>query len=370
MGVDSTNVASGRGRNSIRISTQKTYNHGLVILDLAHMPAGQCGTWPAFWMLGPNWPNNGEIDIIEGVNSQTQNSMTLHTNAGCSIESTGAFAGTLETSNCDVNAPNQATNAGCSIESQDTNSYGTGFNANGGGVYATEWTSQAINVWFFPRNAIPSDLSSGSPDPSNWGLPQAQFTGACDIDEHVLDQQLVFDITFCGDWAGNVWSTDATCAPKAATCNDFVQNNPSAFQDTYWLINSLQVFTDNGAAPGPNAPASSVSTATPTSPIASFTTPASTFTRITSSAITPSQTPAQPTTFSTVNTYAPSTPVYITSTAASAPTWPAASWTPGSWSTVGGGNWDGNGWQGGNGNGYNGGHGNNGASGWTGWNRR
>jgi hypothetical protein len=31
------------------------------------------------WTLGPNWPSSGEIDIIEGVNSQKANSMALHT---------------------------------------------------------------------------------------------------------------------------------------------------------------------------------------------------------------------------------------------------------------------------------------------------
>jgi hypothetical protein len=47
MGVDSTNVASGAGRASVRVTSKNTYNHGLIILDLAHMPGGICGTWPA-----------------------------------------------------------------------------------------------------------------------------------------------------------------------------------------------------------------------------------------------------------------------------------------------------------------------------------
>jgi hypothetical protein len=33
----------------------------------------------AVWTLGPNWPNNGEIDIMEGVNLLTKNAATLHT---------------------------------------------------------------------------------------------------------------------------------------------------------------------------------------------------------------------------------------------------------------------------------------------------
>ena len=61
IGVDHTNVASGSGRNSVRITSTKSYNHGLFILEQAHMPASICGTWTAFWMVGPNWPNEGEI---------------------------------------------------------------------------------------------------------------------------------------------------------------------------------------------------------------------------------------------------------------------------------------------------------------------
>ena len=47
MGVDYTNVASGSGRSSVRLTSKNSYNHGLIVLDLAHMPGGVCGTWPA-----------------------------------------------------------------------------------------------------------------------------------------------------------------------------------------------------------------------------------------------------------------------------------------------------------------------------------
>ncbi|KAI9873128.1 MAG: hypothetical protein M1830_000807 [Pleopsidium flavum] len=247
IGVDYTNVASGSGRASVRLTSKKSYNHGLVIADIAHMPGGICGTWPAFWMVGPDWPNSGEIDIFEGVNQQSQNDVTLHTNAGCSITNNGAFTGTLTTPNCDGNAPGQPNNAGCQIADSATNSYGAGFNANGGGVYATEWTSSAISVYFFPRGSIPSDIGSGNPNPAGWGKPLAQFQGGCDIDAHFQNQQIVFDTTFCGDWAGNVWSS-SSCASKAPTCSAFVQNNPSAFKDAYWSVNSVKVYQSNGAS--------------------------------------------------------------------------------------------------------------------------
>jgi hypothetical protein len=61
MGVDHTGVTSKAGRPAVRIESTKTYDSGLIIVDIGHMPGGICGTWPAFWMVGPNWPNSGEI---------------------------------------------------------------------------------------------------------------------------------------------------------------------------------------------------------------------------------------------------------------------------------------------------------------------
>ncbi|KAL6250666.1 hypothetical protein RBB50_002969 [Rhinocladiella similis] len=259
MGVDHSNVASGLGRNSVRLTSTKSYTHGLIILDLNHMPGGVCGTWPAFWTVGANWPSTGEIDIIEGVNSQIGNSMALHTGQGCSISSNGDFSGQISSTNCYVAAPGQAMNAGCQIlATNDRASYGTQFNQGQGGVFATEWTSTGINIWFFPRGGVPSDIASGSPDPSSgsWGTPMSSFAGGCAIDNFFSNHQIVFDTTFCGDWAGSVWSTDPVCSSKASTCEDFVQNNPSAFLDAYWSVNSLKVFqnpdgsSSNGTAPG------------------------------------------------------------------------------------------------------------------------
>lgn len=60
IGVDTKNVASGRGRQSVRLTSKATYNTGLIILDLEHMPGSICGSWPAFWTVGPDWPNNGK----------------------------------------------------------------------------------------------------------------------------------------------------------------------------------------------------------------------------------------------------------------------------------------------------------------------
>jgi hypothetical protein len=55
MGVDSKTVnPPAPGRASVRVTSNKAYNHGLFIADISHMPVG-CGTWPAFWMFGPNW---------------------------------------------------------------------------------------------------------------------------------------------------------------------------------------------------------------------------------------------------------------------------------------------------------------------------
>lgn len=243
MGVDHTTMNPTAGRESIRVSSNKAYNKGLIIADITHMPDSTCGSWPAFWTVGPDWPSSGEIDIIEGVNAQTTNSITLHSADGCTMSATGALSSSkLIETNCNAGSGSN----GCGFETTNTQGYGTGFNAVGGGVYATDWTSSGIKVYFFPRASIPSDISSEQPNPSSWGTPVASFSGSgCDIDANFKNHNIVFDTTFCGQWAGNVWS-QSTCASLAPTCNEYVANNPSAFSNAYWLVNSIKVYQDSG----------------------------------------------------------------------------------------------------------------------------
>lgn len=56
-----------------------------------------------------------------------------------------------------------------------------------------------------------------------------------------------------GQWAGQqaVWSADPVCSQKAATCQDYVANNPSAFANSFWEINSLKVYQQQANAPAP-----------------------------------------------------------------------------------------------------------------------
>jgi hypothetical protein len=237
-GVDSTTYNPAGGRASVRLTSNKAYTHGLFIADIAHMPSATCGVWPAFWTFGPGWPNSGEIDIIEGVNTQTSNTVTLHTSAGCQVNNFGSLGGTYTTSaNCNAGNGNQ----GCGANTGNGASYGNGFNANGGGVYAMQWESSGIYVWFFPRNAIPGDISAGQPNTRNWGLPLVAFNNAgCNFDAHFANHNIVFDTTFCGDWAGAVWGQ--TCGAQASTCQAYVAGNPGAFSNAYWLINSVKVY--------------------------------------------------------------------------------------------------------------------------------
>ncbi|OCK92871.1 glycoside hydrolase family 16 protein [Cenococcum geophilum 1.58] len=242
IGVDNTTQLDPNGsvgRNSVRLQSNPSYNHALVIADFAHIPVSDCGVWPAFWMVGPNWPNEGEIDIIEGVNLNTYDQVTLHTSSGCvPTIGSGGQTGT-PTGNADCGAGGGYT--GCGVVSGSATSYGTAFNANGGGVYATLWTSSAIKVWYFPANGVPSDIKSGTPNPAGWGTPIANYAG-CGFDAHFQNMNIIFDTTFCGDWAGQVWSS-SSCASLNPSCNAYVAEEPQSFGNAYWLVNSIKVYS-------------------------------------------------------------------------------------------------------------------------------
>ncbi|KZT42799.1 hypothetical protein SISSUDRAFT_979643 [Sistotremastrum suecicum HHB10207 ss-3] len=250
MGIETTPTVANT-RNAVRITSQASFNGGLVIMDAVHMPTG-CGTWPAFWSNGPGtWPQNGEIDIVEGVNDYIENQSTVHTRPGCSIapsyssQSTAQLVGEMDCAVVDTN------NQGCGMRNPSNVSYGAPFNSNGGGVYAMLWDNTGIAVYFFPRNGIPGDITSGQPNPASWPLPAAKWPAAqCPPYTFFEDHSAIFDTTLCGEWAGNVWNDagipgqEQSCAQRTgfADCESFVRASGSAFQVAYWEVKSVNIY--------------------------------------------------------------------------------------------------------------------------------
>lgn len=116
--------------------------------------------------------------------------VALHTTAGCKVEDNSNYSGELVTKDCDINSPTQPGNQGCLFRAPSSMSYGNAFNSIGGGIYAAEWTTDSISVWFFPRYRIPSNINGEHPDPSSWARPIAHFTG-CEFDKFFQEQRIV-----------------------------------------------------------------------------------------------------------------------------------------------------------------------------------
>lgn len=241
--ADSTTVLSSSdpGRNSFRLQSNAQYTTHVAIFDIAHMPQG-CGTWPAVWEVGGNWPNEGEVDILEGVNNQSPNLSSLHTSANCTMPASRSMTGTSTGTNCDVYETN---NSGCGVQTNDINSFGPNFNGIGGGWYVIERTSTFINIYFWERgsSSVPNDVQhpGTSVNTNDWGTPAASFPNTdCNFSTHFGPHNIIINLTFCGDWAGNSAVYSASGCPS--DCVDYVNQNPSAFVDAYFTFNSLNIY--------------------------------------------------------------------------------------------------------------------------------
>jgi len=107
--LDITAVGSGSSWTSGRIQTTSanvgaTAGGELEVTASIQQPSGGLGYWPAFWMLGPGqWPENGEIDIMEDVNSLSELSGTVHCGTdpgGPCNEPNGLGSGLVTCSGC------------------------------------------------------------------------------------------------------------------------------------------------------------------------------------------------------------------------------------------------------------------------------
>jgi len=93
------------------------------------------------WTVGGNWPNQGEIDIVEGVHNTPRNQMTLHTGAGCSANGRGNGILNPVAASCQGNN-------GCGFVESSSDSYAN-VNRLGGGTWAMEWNANGISIWWW-----------------------------------------------------------------------------------------------------------------------------------------------------------------------------------------------------------------------------
>ncbi|KAL7411364.1 hypothetical protein BDY24DRAFT_443256 [Mrakia frigida] len=236
-----TSLPYGTNRDSVRITTKKIYDGGLFILDFAWIPWG-CSIWPAVWTFGADWPNTGEIDVLEGVNLQTTKTMVVHSAEGCYLLNPGVFSGTAGNTDCS----HKFTTSGCQIYDNAAvgSTYGNGFNAQGGGVWALLWDGDGIKIWSFPASSIPTNIRSRTPDPTTWGVPNGAWAPtSCDPYKYFTKHRLVLDITICGDWAGDGSAYPSSGCP--GTCLEQVMN-PAVYAASRFKINSIRTYTASG----------------------------------------------------------------------------------------------------------------------------
>ncbi|MBW0488443.1 hypothetical protein O181_028158 [Austropuccinia psidii MF-1] len=255
--VDTTPHVDGV-RKSIRVSSKNAFNAGtMLIIDVEHMPAA-CGVWPALWTTARDgsWPEKGEIDIIEGVNLLTYNSLSAHTKPGFVMEENGFSSKFLMSSdqknNCDAKGTNDQ---GCGLSDPVNGTYGTPFNQAHGGVFVMDWTEKYITLFFFERGNIPEDIAAGNPSKTaSWrqSTPRAKFQdiNGQSTSTYFIDHVLVLNTNLCGQWPSDSWGTapysgqSTNCAEMTGhdSCSSYVLSSGDQLGEAYWSIHSIKTY--------------------------------------------------------------------------------------------------------------------------------
>ena len=194
----------------------------------------------------------------------------------------------VTSSNCDANVN---FNQGCGVQFSTPASYGSAFNAAGGGFFVlvrSRAFSPGVSIWFWARDdpRVPLEVRTPPPNPAFgsgygagygfgvapasmyptawWGEPDAVFplaADSCDYASHFDAHNFVFDLTFCvsrravaiplttvhadrdmlharrmrlqGDWAGTVYPTSGCGTGSCDDCESCFQMHLFAYSCVY-----------------------------------------------------------------------------------------------------------------------------------------
>jgi hypothetical protein len=273
--VDNTTNGAGDdtfGRDTVYLESNELMDIGsLLIFDANNIPFG-CSVWPSLFTQGQVWPQQGEIDIIENVNLATDNRFSLHVGVDdCNqpISAASNQTGTITTpdgniSNCTVTPTTGQNTVGCVVTETKSNSFGSGFAGQGGGVFAMQWDTDGIAMWYFARGSVPSNIGiSSSPDPTTWGNASAWYPASgCNPSTSFGPQIITLYIDICGAFAGDASTFASTCSSVAPNCSALV-DDPTNYANAFWSINYLQVYT-NGQSNSSSTSSSSAAGASST----------------------------------------------------------------------------------------------------------
>lgn len=189
--------------------------------------AAAAGYWPAFWMLGAqyradrNWPNDGEIDIMEDINGRSSVFGTLHCGVnpgGPCNETTGIGSGEHACPGCQTGFHTYSMIVDRSVSPEQIRWYLDGnnyFTVNANQVPAATWTA-AVDHGFY----IIFDLAMGGgfPNAFGGGPTAATQSGASMLVGNV-------QVSTLGGSGGGVTPTPTPTTPGGST---FTQGASSA----------------------------------------------------------------------------------------------------------------------------------------------
>ena len=272
--IPNYNFSASEGVWALRLESKDVYNGGLFVIKVNKMPYGGA-VWPAIWLLGSSprewiqfrsketglgmknsWPSHGEIDMIEYVNanceeSDGRNQVTLHTRYGCTSTVSDSTHNNTADSRCD----HYGSNFGCYGKMQ-RNTVGSPDFA--GGYFVYEWSvARFVKGWFFDETEwqqLNAQATDDSIQTGTFPKPHVEHNlqQGCSDPSMFQNMRIVINTAVCGDWAGNVKCTssdDAGISYEPPNCKasvmDYLRTIESdTLPDSFsWDISFIKVYT-------------------------------------------------------------------------------------------------------------------------------